>query len=110
MPLLSNEVKRLAIEHFVRRRKAAAEHGHVNNQDLYAGQPCIFYCKECGIFLEKLPEDYLFQPLQTCSQCLGLREHGWLEEAKREVRTLSIPVVQTGTELKNLGDVEDGEE
>lgn len=80
---LTGQAKDLAIAHFVRRRKAAVEHGQIDNQRLYSGQPCIFYCRHCGIFLEILPEDYLFVPLKECSQCRGLVEHGWLDAAKQ---------------------------
>lgn len=55
----------------------------VDNSSLPAGSPMNFYCDHCGILLETLPEDYLFRPLQHCSQCKGLEEIGWLGEAKR---------------------------
>ena len=45
--------------------------------------------------MEKLPEDYLFNPLDVCSQCVGLREYGWLDEAKQKSIDLVIPTVQS---------------
>jgi hypothetical protein len=30
---------------------------------------------------EVLPEDYVLPPTAECSQCLGLKSEGWLEEA-----------------------------
>lgn len=74
--------KELAIKHYIRRVRAALEKGQIDNHALPAGKPMFFYCKECGIQTETLPEDYLFQPYQHCSQCKGLMTEGWLEDAQ----------------------------
>jgi len=71
-----------ALEQFVRRRRYAVSIEKVDNSGLHAGSPMYFYCKECGIPTEVLPEDYLFAPIRFCSQCQGLQTHGWLDEAK----------------------------
>ena len=86
--------KKVALAQFGRRVKAAAATKKVRNGDLKAGQPCFFYCDACGIFIEKLPEDYLFPPSKLCSQCKGLEEQGWLQQAKvpaEAKRTIARP-------------------
>lgn len=45
-----------------------------------------FFCCHCGIPTEVLPEDYVFPPTSECSQCQGLKNEGWLEEAKVRLR------------------------
>lgn len=71
-----------ACEQFVRRCRYAIRIEKIDNAGLHAGAPMYFYCKECGIPTEVLPEDYLFPPMRQCSQCQGLHQHGWLEYAK----------------------------
>lgn len=75
--------KEKACEQFVRRRRYAHQIEKIDNAGLHAGSPMYFYCKECGIPTEVLPEDYLFAPLRQCSQCNGLHQQGWLEFAKQ---------------------------
>ena len=75
-------VKDKACEQFVRRRRYAVSIEKIDNSGLHAGSPMYFYCKDCGIPTEVLPEDYLFAPIRQCSQCNGLNSHGWLEHAK----------------------------
>ena len=70
-------------EQFVRRRRYAIQIEKIDNSGLHAGSPMYFYCKECGIPTEVLPEDYLFPPIRQCSQCQGLQQQNWLEKAKR---------------------------
>ncbi|MBL8830353.1 MAG: hypothetical protein JNM18_25470 [Planctomycetaceae bacterium] len=72
----------LALNQFARRRLYASEIEKIENADLPAGSPMYFYCRHCGIPSEVLPEDYVFPPLQECSQCQGLKSEGWLEEAR----------------------------
>lgn len=74
-------VKTTACEQFVRRRRYAVQIEKIDNAGLHAGSPMYFYCKDCGIPTEVLPEDYLFKPQQKCSQCVGLEQHGWLADA-----------------------------
>lgn len=71
-----------ACEQFIRRCRYAVRIEKIDNAGLHAGSPMYFYCKDCGIPTEVLPEDYLFTPSRQCSQCQGLRQQGWLEEAK----------------------------
>ena len=73
-----------ALAQFLRRKRYAAQVEKIDNAGLHAGQPMYFYCKECGIPTEVLPEDYLFPPISRCSQCEGLKTEGWLEAAKRQ--------------------------
>lgn len=75
--------KEAAIEQYGRRVRYARRVEQIDNAGLHAGQPMYFYCKDCGIPTEVLPEDYLFVPYSRCSQCTGLQKEGWLEEAKR---------------------------
>jgi len=100
--LLQGETKERGINQFIERRKAAVEHGHIRNEDLHAGKPCYFYCEHCGIFLERLHEEYLFPPISECSQCKGLREYDCLNEAESKVVDLIIPIVETDGGLKDL--------
>jgi hypothetical protein len=72
-----------AIEQFVRRQRLAARIEKVDNSGLHAGAPMFFYCRHCGLPTEMLPEDYVFPPNTECSQCRGLRNEGWPEEAMR---------------------------
>lgn len=71
-----------ACEQFVRRCRYAIRIEKIDNSGLHAGSPMYFYCRDCGIPTEVLPEDYLFQPIRQCSQCQGLHQQGWLEHAK----------------------------
>jgi hypothetical protein len=75
--------KEKAIEQFVRRRRYATQIEKIDSSGLHAGSPVYFYCKDCGIPTEVLPEDFLFSPLRQCSQCEGLCENKWLEDAKK---------------------------
>jgi hypothetical protein len=75
--------KQEAIEQFRRRRQLAANMEKVDNSALHAGAPMYFYCRHCGLPTEMLPEDYVFPPITECSQCRGLRNENWLEEAVR---------------------------
>lgn len=70
-----------AIKQFVQRKKYAIENPPIDNSKLPVGSPMYFYCQECGIIVETLPEDYLFPPRNICSQCAGLIEQGWLHQA-----------------------------
>lgn len=74
--------KKHACEQFLRRRQYSIQIEKVDNSGLHAGSPMYFYCQECGIPTEVLPEDYLFSPVKVCSQCQGLCKHNWLEDAK----------------------------
>ena len=73
--------KEAAIKQFRRRFEFAKKQQNYNNNDLPAGSPIYVYCGFCNILVERLPEDYLFSHFTECSQCKGLRENGWLEEA-----------------------------
>lgn len=81
-----NAAKRTAIEQYVRRVVFASTHETYDSEQLPAGSPIFVYCKHCGILIERLPEDYLFPPFHECSQCLGLKTQGWLEEAKAKAK------------------------
>lgn len=72
--------KETAIGQFKRRLSFAGKHEKYENEDLPAGSPVYVYCKHCGILIA---EDYLFRLFNECSQCVGLKENGWLDEAKR---------------------------
>lgn len=72
-----------ALEQYVRRRRVARSKPQIDNSVLEVGQAMFFYCKDCGIEVEKLPEDYLFMPINQCSQCKGLEKMHWLAAAKQ---------------------------
>lgn len=73
--------KAKALDQFIRRKRYAAQIEKIDNAGLHAGQPMYLYCDTCGIPTEVLPEDYLFSPYKMCSQCKGMEEEGWLNEA-----------------------------
>ncbi len=75
--------KETACEQFVRRKRYAVQIEKIDNSGLHAGSPMYFYCNDCGIPTEVLPEDYLFSPISQCSQCQGLKKEGWLEQARK---------------------------
>lgn len=77
-----------AFDQFIRRRKYARQIEKIDNSGLHAGSPMYFYCDHCGIPTEVLTEDYLFQPINCCSQCQGLEKQGWLDAAKKKSQTL----------------------
>jgi hypothetical protein len=78
-----NISKEKACEQFVRRCRYSSEITKIDNAGLHAGSPMYYYCKDCGIPTEVLPEDHLFPPVKQCSQCLALSENNWMKEALR---------------------------
>lgn len=76
-----NDQKELAFNQFLRRVRAAKARPPIDNSKLYAESPMYYYCEHCGIQVDFLPEDFLFPPYNKCSQCIGLRDIGWLAEA-----------------------------
>ncbi len=72
-----------AISQYIRRVTFARGLKKIDNEKLNAGEPMFFYCRHCGVPTECLPEDYLFTPYSQCSQCKGLEEQGWLNDARR---------------------------
>lgn len=81
IPTTSEMTKEMALEQFVRRKRYAQQIEKIDNAGLHAGQPMYFYCKNCGVPTEVLPEDFLFTPHESCSQCDGLKSQGWMAEA-----------------------------
>lgn len=79
-----SKLKELAFEQFVRRLSYANMCEKIDNSGLHAGQPMYFYCRDCGVPTETLPEDFLFPPISQCGQCKGLEDHGWLREFKNK--------------------------
>jgi len=73
--------KEKAIEQFLQRKQYSAQIEKIDNAGLFAGSPMYFYCQYCGVPTEVLAEDFLFPPYSSCSQCLGLKKEGWLDEA-----------------------------
>jgi hypothetical protein len=72
-----------AIRQFKQRLETSKVHHKIENAALLAGSDMYFYCQHCGVFIEQLPEAYLFPPRRECSQCEGLIKVGWMEEAKK---------------------------
>jgi hypothetical protein len=81
-----------AIKQFLRRREYAIKQGQIDNSSLPAGYPMYFYCTHCGILLETLPEEYIFRPRRQCSQCKGLSEMRWLQDAKEAATEAGLPL------------------
>ena len=50
----------------------------IDNGSLYAGSPMYFYCRECRVQTDVLPESYLTRPKTICNPCKILEEHGLL--------------------------------
>lgn len=68
----------------LKRRQAAAEQrGQVDNAQLPAGSPIIFYCKMCGLETARLPESYLYPPAPNCEPCEAMVARGYDPNAKR---------------------------
>jgi hypothetical protein len=87
-PGMLEQTRKRAIEQFQRRVRFAREKResgeYPDNGDLHAESPMFFYCQHCGVLIEILPEDYLFQPHKLCSQCAGLQKQGWLDDVKQD--------------------------
>lgn len=75
--------KRWAIAQFCTRKRVSLQVKEHDNSKDRAGDPMAFYCTYCGCLAEIVAEDYLFSPRRTCSQCEGLKQEGWLQEAKK---------------------------
>lgn len=73
--------KERACEQFRQRRQHAQQVEKFRNDELPAGSPIYFYCRYCGLPTEVLREDFVFPPFGECSQCRGLKDAGWLEDA-----------------------------
>lgn len=71
-----------ALDQFLRRQKYSRQIAKIDNSGLHCGSPMYFYCNHCGIPTEVLTEDYLFAPIQSCSQCQGIEKQGWLAKFK----------------------------
>jgi endogenous inhibitor of DNA gyrase (YacG/DUF329 family) len=78
-------MKEMALQQFRERVLSVREIPKIDNSSLMAGEPMYFYCSCCGIQTEVLREDFLFRPFSKCSQCLGLDQMGWLDEAVKSV-------------------------
>ena len=50
----------------------------VQNDRLPAGAPMFYYCVSCGAEMT-LPESHWRSPPRLCSECVALKECGWLE-------------------------------
>ena len=87
----NRHIKSEAISQYLRRRKASFQTGQIDNSALESGSCMFFYCKHCGILIDRLPEDYLFTPSNKCSQCVGLEKIDLLEDAKAHASEISWP-------------------
>jgi len=77
--------KEEATRQYAVRVECASRIEHIENQNLPVGSDMHFYCAACGVATEVLPENYLFAPHRLCSQCQGLKDQGWLEDAQRSL-------------------------
>jgi RNA polymerase-binding transcription factor DksA len=80
---MMEEQKSHACKQFVRRRQYSAQIQKIDSYGLHAGSPIYFYCQDCGTPIEVLPEMQSFNPYAHCSQCKGLRENDWMNDAKK---------------------------
>lgn len=53
----------------------------IRNDDLYAGSPMYFYCRECGHQSDVVPESYQpgpNYPKKLCPDCQKMKDKGWI--------------------------------
>lgn len=48
----------------------------IDNSSLHAGSPMYYYCRECGVHTETLPEGHWGRPKTLCDDCILLRDSG----------------------------------
>lgn len=89
MPRLNEQQKELVIQYFLDRAAMMKDRPEFDNSKLMAGEPMYFFCKYCGWLADTVPENYIFDPHETCSQCDGLEEEGILQEALS--RLVAVP-------------------
>jgi hypothetical protein len=70
------------IDQFVRRVAYGKEIKKVDSFGAHSGFPFYFYCEHCGVPTEAFPEQPIFEPLKSCSQCSLLLEKKILDDAK----------------------------
>ena len=83
---MSECVKEKAFEQFLERYNYSALIEKIDSLGLHAGSPHYFYCKACGTPTEVLLEEFIFSPHSLCSQCQGLEQKGWLDDAKNLIK------------------------
>lgn len=55
------------------RKERAKGLKRVRNEDLHAGSPMYFYCTDCGLESDVLPEGFTERPRRRCRACESLR-------------------------------------
>jgi hypothetical protein len=78
----SQEAKSIALTQFCRRRcYSYLVTDPIDRETQPSNTAFMFFCQYCGVHIETLPSDYMFEPRKTCSQCKGLLYCKWLKEA-----------------------------
>ncbi len=77
MTLQTQEEKGLALRALEKRKEEAFKIGQIDNESLPVGAPMCYYCKLCGLLVEKLPENHAQPPRKYCSECKEVVDAGW---------------------------------
>ena len=70
------------IDQFVRRVAYGKEVKKIDSFGAHSGSPFYCYCEDCGVPTEVFPEQPIFEPARSCSQCKSLLEKKILDGAK----------------------------
>lgn len=77
-----NTSEKELFDQFVRRVAYGKEVKKIDSFGAHSGSPFYFYCEDCGIPMEAFPEQPIFDPIKSCSQCSRLLEQKILDGAK----------------------------
>lgn len=75
------EIKLKAVRQFAMRKDYSTLLRRIDTHGAHADDPTYIYCERCGTPTEALTSEAVFVPKSVCSQCCGLQEKGWMEEA-----------------------------
>lgn len=78
-----SEQKVNALRQFADRKDYSSLLQRVDTHGIHAQDPNYLYCKHCGTPTEVLTKETIFEPYAECSQCKGLHERGWMQDAIR---------------------------
>jgi len=80
---MSDQKKLNAVRQFAQRKDYSSLLQRVDTHGGHAGYPKYHYCRHCGTPTEVLTGDSVFDSYSECSQCRGLDQNGWIEDANR---------------------------
>lgn len=75
------QIKLKAVCQFAQRKDYSTLLRRIDSHGAHADDPSYVYCDFCGTPTEALTADSVFKTRSVCSQCSGLQEKGWLEDA-----------------------------